>query len=138
MYIRCLKKTILFLILLACTPLYIGANENFDRRGVICFEMGSEVAFFFINGKVIRYSAFHMFDPPVELQKKLYGAYTANGSKLEWRDDSTRVKFTLDINKLALAANNNWSASSNCEENSLAEIKEYFKPILEQNKQKRN
>ena len=104
----------------------ISAEENFDRRGVICFEMGSEVAFFFINGKVIRYSAFHMFNPPVELQKKLYGKYKANGSKLEWRDDSTKVKFTLDINKL------NWqliiigAASSNCEENTLTEIKEYF------------
>ena len=132
------KKVTLFLILLACTFLYIGATENFNRRGVICFEMGSEVAFFFINGKVIRYSAFHMFDPPVELQKKLYGEYQAKGSKLEWRDDSTKVKFTLDLNQLTLAANDNWDAGSTCEENSLDEIKEYFEPILDRNRKKRN
>ena len=66
------KKIKLFLILLVSIAFCIGAEESFDRRGVICLEMGSEVAFFFINGKVIRYSAFHMFDPPVELQKKLY------------------------------------------------------------------
>ena len=79
-----------------------------------------------------------MFDPPVELQKKLYGKYKVSDSKLEWRDESTKVKFTLDINKLTLAANNNWNASSNCEESSLAEIKEFFKPILEHNRQKRH
>lgn len=132
------KKIVIFLIFLAYFSLDISAEENFDRRGVICFEMGSEVAFFFINGKVIRYSAFHMFNPPVELQKKLYGVYKANGSKLEWRDDSTKVKFTLDLNQLKLAANNNWGASSNCEENTLTEIKEYFRPILERNRQKGN
>ena len=132
------KKIVIFLIFLAYFSLDISAEENFDRRGVICFEMGSEVAFFFINGKVIRYSAFHMFNPPVELQKKLYGNYKANGSKLEWRDDSTKVKFTLDLNQLKLAANNNWGSSSNCEENTLTEIKEYFRPILERNRQKGN
>ncbi len=132
------KKIKLFLILLVSIAFCIGAEESFDRRGVICFEMGSEVAFFFINGKVIRYSAFHMFDPPVELQKKLYGEYRTDGSKLEWRDESTKVKFTLDINQLTLVANNNWSASSSCEENSLADIKQYFKPILDRNRQKRN
>ena len=109
-------------------------TESFDRRGVLCFEMGSEVAFFFINGKVIRYSAFHMFDPPVELQKKLYGQYKSKGSEIEWRDDATKVKFTLDVSRLKLAANNNWGASSTCEESSLAEIKEYFEPILERNR----
>ena len=71
-------------------------------------------------------------------QKKLYGDYKANGSKLEWRDDSTKVKFTLDLNQLKLAANNNWGSSSNCEENTLTEIKEYFRPILERNRQKGN
>ena len=132
------KKIVTFLIFAAYFLLDISAKENFDRRGVICFEMGSEVAFFFINGKAIRYSAFHMFNPPVELQKKLYGDYQVSGSKLEWRDDSTKVKFTLDLDQLRLAANNNWDASSNCEENTLTEIKGYFKPILERNRQKRN
>ena len=81
----------LFFFTLSCVNSH---SESFDRRGVLCFEMGSEVAFFFINGKVIRYSAFHMFNPPVTLQKKLYGEYKLNGSKVEWQDDATKVKFT--------------------------------------------
>ena len=129
-----MRKKIHFLIFSLAFGCQVVGAETFDRKGVICFEMGSEVAFFFINGKVIRYSAFHMFEPPVELQKKLYGKYKSNGRLLEWRDDSTKVRFSLDLDKLRLAANNNWGSSSSCEEHSLSEIKEFFQPILERNR----
>jgi len=107
---------------------------GFERVGVLCFEMGAEVAYYFIKGKVIRYSAFHAFSPPTKLQKQLYGNYSVQGGLIEWRDEKTRVHFSYDTRSKKVATNKKWNAASPCEEVSLAQIKEHFLPILERNR----
>jgi len=107
---------------------------GFERVGVLCFEMGAEVAYYFIKGKVIRYSAFHAFNPPTKLQKQLYGDYSVKGNLIEWRDEKTKVFFSYDTRSKKVATNKKWNVASRCEEVSLAQIKEHFLPILERNR----
>ena len=125
-------QIVLFLIGLSISSLSNGSG--FDRKGILCFEMGAEVAYYFIKGKVIRYSAFHAFVPPTELQKQLYGSYEVSGDKIRWVDRRTKVRFSYDRKKMTLAANEKWSTASTCDEVTISEIKEYFGPILERNR----
>ena len=105
-----------------------------ERTGILCFEMGAQVAYYFIKGKVIRYSAFHAFNPPTELQKTLYGKYVVDGNRINWRDQKSKVSFTYDVELKALAANENWNAASVCESIKFSDINKYFEPILEKNR----
>ena len=65
------KKILLPLICAFLTLLNPSQVVGIEKTGILCFEMGAEVAYYFIKGNVIRYSAFHAFNPPIELQKKL-------------------------------------------------------------------
>ena len=109
-------------------------SAGFERVGVLCFEMGAEVAYYFIKGKVIRYSAFHAFSPPTKLQKQLYGDYSIKGDLIEWRDEKTKVRFSYDRGSSKVATNRKWNTASPCEEVTLPQIKKHFRPMLERNR----
>ena len=128
------KETVLPLICVFIALLNPSPVVGVEKTGILCFEMGAQVAYYFIKGKVIRYSAFHAFNPPTELQKTLYGKYTVNGNRISWRDKTTRVNFTYDVESKALAANENWNTASLCESIEFSDIGQYFEPILEKNK----
>ena len=108
--------------------------HSMDKTGILCFEMGAEVAYYFIKGKVLRYSAFHAFNPPIELQKQLYGSYKLEANLVKWKDDKTKVRFSYDMDSKRLAANENWSTASLCEPVDFKKIKQHFAPILEKNR----
>ena len=128
------KETVLPLICLFIALLNPSRVVGVEKTGILCFEMGAQVAYYFIQGKVIRYSAFHAFNPPTELQKKLYGKYVVNGNRISWRDQVTKVNFTYDEKSKALAANENWHTASLCESIEFSDIGRHFDPILKKNK----
>ena len=128
------KKILLPLICAFLTLLNPSQVVGIEKTGILCFEMGAEVAYYFIKGNVIRYSAFHAFNPPIELQKKLYGKYVVEGNLISWRDEKTKVRFTYNKESKALAANDNWNTASVCETVKFSEISRYFEPILEKNR----
>ena len=105
-----------------------------DKSGILCSEMGAEVAYYFIRGKVIRYSAFHAFIPPTELQKQLYGNYLVQGGLIKWKDNKTMVRFSYNMESKILAANEKWNVASPCETITFPEIKDHFRPILQGNR----
>ena len=105
-----------------------------EKTGILCFEMGAEVAYYFIKGKVIRYSAFNVFSPPTELQKELYGKYIVDGDLVSWKDAKTKVRFAYDTKSKILAANENWSTASRCEIVSFSELNLHFANILRKNR----
>ena len=130
-----LRKEIAFLLICVFIGLLNSSRViGTEKTGILCFEMGAEVAYYFIKGKVIRYSAFHAFNPPTELQKTLYGKYVVDGNIISWRDKKTKVRFTYDKESKALAANENWNTASVCETIEFSAIKRYFEPILEKNR----
>ena len=132
---KALRKKIKFSLVCVFLGLFNATQvAGIERTGILCFDMGTEVAYYFIKGKVIRYSAFHAFNPPTELQKTLYGKYVVAGNVISWRDEKTKVRFSYDEEIKALAANENWNAASVCETIDFSEIKRYFEPILEKNR----
>ena len=128
------KETVLPLICLFIALLNPSRVVGVEKTGILCFEMGAQVAYYFIQGKVIRYSAFHAFNPPIELQKKLYGKYVVEGNLVSWRHEKTKVRFTYNKESKALAANENWNTASVCETVKFSEISRHFEPILEKNR----
>ena len=128
------KKTVFPLVCLFIAFFNPSRVVGIEKTGILCFEMGAEVAYYFIKGKVIRYSAFHAFNPPTELQKQLYGKYVVDGNLISWKDKKTKVRFTYDEESKALAANENWNTASVCEIVEFSEINQYFEPILEKNR----
>ena len=128
------KETVFALVCVFMALLNPSRVVGIEQTGILCFEMGAQVAYYFINGKVIRYSAFHAFSPPTELQKSEYGKYVVDGKRISWRDQKTKVSFTYDEESKALAANENWNTASVCESIEFSDINRYFEPILEKNR----
>lgn len=128
------KETVFALVCVFMALLNPSRVVGIEQTGILCFEMGAQVAYYFINGKVERYSAFHAFSPPTELQKSEYGKYVIDGNRISWRDQKTKVSFTYDEKLKALAANENWNTASLCESIEFSDINRYFEPILEKNR----
>ena len=88
------KKILLPLICAFLTLLNPSQVVGIEKTGILCFEMGAEVAYYFIKGKVIRYSAFRFCHQ--SNYKKLYGKYVVEGNLISWRDEKTKVRFTYN------------------------------------------
>ena len=133
--IKIFRKTLIFGLFILTTFGYLSASPNGGEphNGAVCFEMGASVGYYFFKKKVIRYSAFHPFNPPTKLVKTLVGDYVVTGSLVNWYDKANRINYSYDKEKHRLAVNGKWSNAAHCEEKSLGELKLFFQPILEKN-----